>query len=282
MAMNTEDVIFSHLRTRYPELLATALGGMEPRRSKVLPIALPTVRKVESDFALQVLLPAPRHVLHIEHWSTRGSLALAAYYHMWYHEATGLPVRTLIVTTSPRLARAVPAEYTFRVGDRPATRVPLEAVHLWRISAAKILAERQVALYPFVPVMRSSGPAVDLLAHLRRRIIADAGTERDRGNILAASYFVAEKRFGETVVQAVLGGVREMAKTTLGQRLMDQGQAIGEARGRRESLLLQMREKFGPIPVSVVRRVEAIDNAARFDALFKRILTAKSIKQMGI
>lgn len=136
--MKTEDVIFSHVRTRYPELLATAIEGIVARRVKVLAVALPIVRKVEADFAVRVLRPGPPHVLHAEHWSSRGRLALTSLYHMWYHEATGLPVRTVIVTTTARLAHAVPGEYTFRPGRGRTTRVPLDVLHLWRVPARSV------------------------------------------------------------------------------------------------------------------------------------------------
>ncbi len=296
--MNTEDVVFSHLRTRYPELLAAALVGIDARRARVLPVALPTVRKVESDFAVTIVRPKPSYVLHAEHWSARGSLALTALYHMWYHEATGLPVRTIIVTTTPRLARAVPREYSFRVTPRPATRIPLEALHLWRLSARRVLDDRQVVLYPFVPVMKDPRPGRLLLAELRERIIADSGAEKDGANLLAAAYFIATRRFGEGLLETVLGGVGEMAKTDLGQKLIEEGKAIGveegkaigveegkaigEVRAKRQTLLRLLRAKFGAVPEDAVRRVEALDDVAQLDALLDRILTAGSIMEMGL
>lgn len=288
--MKTEDVIFSHLRTRYPELLATAIEGIEARRVRILPVALPTVRKLEADFAVRVLQPGPPHVLHAEHWSARGRLARTAFYHMWYHEATGLPVRTVIVTTTPRLSNAVPREYTFRAGRGRTTRVPLDVLHLWRVPARSVLDRGLVALYPFVPVMRDSRPARVLLTELRGRIIEDVSGEQDRGNLLAGAYLIATRRFGEDLLGSVFGGVGDMGKTDLGQKLIDQGKEIGkeigERRGRiaakRETLLEMMRKKFGDVPASVELKILEIEDPARLDRLLLRILSARSLAGMRL
>ncbi len=288
--MKTEDAIFTLLGERFPESLANALSGIELRQARILPIPLPTVRKVESDFALQVLSPSPSHVLHAEHWSARGKLALTAFYHMWYHEWTGLPVRTVIVTTSPRLAKAVPREYAFRVGSGRPTRVPLDVLHLWRLSARKVLAHRQVVLYPFVPLMRDTRGGRALLADLRAHIMQDVDIEKDRRNLRAAAYFIAARRFGEGLLRAVFGGVEEMAKTDLGQKLIDQGvaigieqgKAIGEARAKRQTLSRLLRAKFGALPDGVARHIELEADGARLDALLERLLTAATIDEMGL
>ncbi len=292
--MKTEDIVFTHLFTRYPDLLATAIEGIEARHVTVLPLPLPTVRKLESDFAVKVLRPGPRHVLHAEHWSVRGDLARTCFYHMWYHEAARLPVRTVIVTTSPRLARAVPREYAFRVaGGRP-TRVPLDCLHLWRISARSVLDRGQVVLYPFVPLMRDARPGRVLMEELRARIIEQCGEERDRLSLLAAAYYIAARRFDEGMLGTVFGGLEEMAKTDLGQKLIEKGRQEGRQEGhqegrqegevvvRRRTLLRQMRQKFGTLPSEVETRVEKIDDVARLDELLSRILTAASIAEMGL
>ncbi len=304
--MKTEDAIFTLLGERFPELLAYALSGIEPRKARILPLPLPTVRKVESDFALEILSPSPSHVLHAEHWSARGKLALTAFYHMWYHESTGLPVRTVVVTTSPRLAKAVPREYAFRVGGARPTRVPLEVFHLWRLSACMVLAKRQVVLYPFVPLMRDPRGGRALLADLRAHIMQDVDSERDRRDLRAAAYFIAAKRFDEGLLRAVLGGVEEMAKTDLGQKLIEQGvaigvergkaigveqgkaigveqgKAIGEAGAKRQTLLRQLRAKFGALPEEAVLRIEDESDLALLDALLERILTAATIEELGL
>jgi len=78
--------------------------------------------------------------------------------------------------------------------------------------------------------------------------------------------------------------VRKMRKTysdqmeEIGER---RGEKRGEMRGKREALLSQLRVKFGRLPAEVVRTIAAIDNARRLNALLRRVVTARSLDQMG-
>ncbi|MFY9823646.1 MAG: Rpn family recombination-promoting nuclease/putative transposase [Thermoanaerobaculia bacterium] len=64
------------------------------------------------------------------------------------------------------------------------------------------------------------------------------------------------------------------------------GKAEGEAKGRgegaREILLLQLAERFGPLPEGARRKVEEISSLQRLTQLAKRVLTAHSLEEMGL
>ncbi|MBI3270896.1 MAG: hypothetical protein HYZ53_17980 [Planctomycetes bacterium] len=60
------------------------------------------------------------------------------------------------------------------------------------------------------------------------------------------------------------------------------GESRGERRAKRETLLAQMRAKFGPLPRGVARKVAAVGNSRRLDALLRRVLTAASPEEMGL
>ncbi len=60
------------------------------------------------------------------------------------------------------------------------------------------------------------------------------------------------------------------------------GEKRGEMRGKREALLSQLRVRFGRLPADVVRKIAAIDNARRLDALLRRVVTARSLDKMGL
>jgi predicted transposase YdaD len=60
------------------------------------------------------------------------------------------------------------------------------------------------------------------------------------------------------------------------------GKAIGEAKGAREILLLQLAERFGPLPEGARRQIEEISSLQRLTQLAKRILTAHSLEEMGL
>ncbi len=70
------------------------------------------------------------------------------------------------------------------------------------------------------------------------------------------------------------------------EQLIDRGRKLGERRGerraKRETLLRQLRVKFGSLPKGIAQRVKDLDDVERLDVLLKRILTAASIEEMGL
>ena len=75
-------------------------------------------------------------------------------------------------------------------------------------------------------------------------------------------------------------------RKTWSQQLMEKGEERGKEMGRteakRETLLTLMRAKFGALPPVVARKVSAIENPRRLDTLLRRVLTAKSVDEMGL
>jgi len=59
-------------------------------------------------------------------------------------------------------------------------------------------------------------------------------------------------------------------------------EAKGRGEGVREILLLQLSERFGPLPESSRRQVEEISSFKRLTQLAKRVLTAHSLEEMGL
>ena len=73
-----------------------------------------------------------------------------------------------------------------------------------------------------------------------------------------------------------------MMRRTYSDQMEEIGEKRGEMRGKREALLSQLRVKFGRLPADVVRTIAAIDNARRLNALLRRVVTARSLDQMGL
>ncbi len=59
-------------------------------------------------------------------------------------------------------------------------------------------------------------------------------------------------------------------------------EAKGRGEGVREILLLQLSERFGPLPEGSRRQVEEISSFNRLTQLAKRVLTAHSLEEMGL
>ncbi|HSS48134.1 MAG TPA: DUF4351 domain-containing protein [Thermoanaerobaculia bacterium] len=54
------------------------------------------------------------------------------------------------------------------------------------------------------------------------------------------------------------------------------------AEGKRELLLRQLERRFGPVPDTVRQRLEEIRSTRRLDRLADKILTARSLREMGL
>jgi predicted transposase/invertase (TIGR01784 family) len=66
---------------------------------------------------------------------------------------------------------------------------------------------------------------------------------------------------------------------TTAERLRREGEARGAVKGKRESLLLQLRQRFGPIPAAARARIDEA-GAAKLDQWFSRVLTASSLDEV--
>jgi len=60
------------------------------------------------------------------------------------------------------------------------------------------------------------------------------------------------------------------------------GLRVGVAEGTRQVLLHQLGKRFGPLPETVRRRVEAIDSLDLLTRLAERLLSAHSLEEMGL
>jgi uncharacterized protein DUF4351 len=61
-----------------------------------------------------------------------------------------------------------------------------------------------------------------------------------------------------------------------------QGREEGRAEGIRKILLRQLALRFGPLPVTVRREVEAISSVERLNRLAEQVVTARSLEEMGL
>ncbi|HEX7181993.1 MAG TPA: DUF4351 domain-containing protein [Thermoanaerobaculia bacterium] len=61
-----------------------------------------------------------------------------------------------------------------------------------------------------------------------------------------------------------------------------EGVALGREEGVRKTVLRQLGLRFGPLPDSVRRRVEAIRSVERLDQIADQILVAQSLEELGL
>ncbi len=63
---------------------------------------------------------------------------------------------------------------------------------------------------------------------------------------------------------------------------LEQGREAGLLEGKREALLRQLGAKFGPLPEGATTGVESIESVSELDDCLERILTARSLQEMGL
>lgn len=74
---------------------------------------------------------------------------------------------------------------------------------------------------------------------------------------------------------------RQWRKEALAQGRQE-GQKEGAVKGTRKLLLQQMTHRFGRLPVQVRHRVEEISSIAELSKLGKKLLSAKSLRDLGL
>jgi hypothetical protein len=68
----------------------------------------------------------------------------------------------------------------------------------------------------------------------------------------------------------------------LEERARQKGREEGREEGKRETLLRQMTSKFGPLSDAVVLRVKALESGKELDLYLERLLTARSLDELGL
>jgi hypothetical protein len=58
--------------------------------------------------------------------------------------------------------------------------------------------------------------------------------------------------------------------------------AVGQALGARDILLHMLATKFGPLPERVRQQVETISSLDRLNKLGERVLSARSLEELGL
>jgi hypothetical protein len=162
-------------------------------------------------------------------------------------------------------------------------------------AAADYLERPEPLAWALAAVMRS-GPmsrAEHKLACLRR--IATARLNRDRKLLL--KNFVEEyltltlEQAGEYKLLSARNQNREVLDMwmTWSEKIEEKGrkeglrlgQEKGKKDGMRELLLHLLAQRFGPLPEAVRRQVEAITSTRRLTSLASKVLTARSLRDLG-
>jgi len=188
-------------------------------------------------------------------------------------------------------------EYLVTLFEREQLRFRYASVGLARLDAGEYLEMGEPVGAALAALMnrRRSGDPLTLRAWMLQRI-AQSGFDEARKFLLLnliETYFElgAEemKRFRHLLSKEGYREAQEM-EVTWADKIRQQGKLEGKAEGKaegrveakRETLLRLLTRKFGALPQETTSRVRALESVEELDAYLDRVLTAKSLGEMGL
>jgi hypothetical protein len=196
----------------------------------------------------------------------------------------GLPVRTLLVV----LHRSADSRRLTGLYERGFPGEPFDAalryrvLRVWEIAATTWLSGG-LGLVPLAPlggVQQTDLPAV--VARMKHRFEREAPSQAKE--LWSAVYILMGLRYERAMVQSLLRGVVNMKESVTYQAILEEGEAIGEAKGKadeaRKLLMLLGRDRFGEPSAKIVAHLGALTDLGRLEALMTRLLHAKTWEEL--
>jgi hypothetical protein len=134
-----------------------------------------------------------------------------------------------------------------------------KVVELWTLPAEQFLAEGDVGVVPWVPLMHFDGPPEALLERCAAKIEREASDPRERANLLGVSQVLTGLRFTDPDLLTLLGGKQAMIESPLLQKLI--------AEAKHKDILALLKDRFGTVPRDVTRRLQGILDEERLTNL---------------
>ena len=191
-----------------------------------------------------------------------------------------VPVFPVVIYLSPGAGGLMREQYAEAIFGRDVLTFRYDCVGLPDLSADDYL-ERENPLAPALSALMKpagAGRALQKALALRQTLLGSVDEARQSllVNLVETCLKLdaaEEQAFRQVVGQQELGEVRRML-TIYEER--------GIIIGKRDTLLQQLRLKFGELPESVVARVQELDTSEELETLLARILTAGSLSEMGL
>jgi hypothetical protein len=233
---------------------ALRVGGLKNvRRCQPMPGEIAQNRRYP-DGLLQAFLgndPKPHHVLvEIATYPERRALKQALDDLALAYSALGHLPELVMYVLRPK--------GTFRVGDKHAIRSKLglsqlearwRTVELWALSGEEFLAEGDVGIVPWVPLMHFDGPPEPMLDRCAERIEREA-VPSQRTDLLVVAQVMAGLTFPGLDLLTIFGGQKTMIESPIFQKVI--------AEKIQDLTLEALDDRFGKIPRDVSRRLREI------------------------
>jgi hypothetical protein len=233
----------------------------------------------------------PNWLLAIDFQSGHDSLAKLPdllLYNSALYKRHGLPVRTLLVL----LHRGADSRKLTGLYERGFPDEPFDAalryrvLRVWEVPASAWLSGGLglVPLAPLGSVQKADLPVV--VSQMKHRFDREAPSQAKE--LWSAAYILMGLRYEQAVIQTLLRGVVNMKESVTYQAILEEGEAIGVAKGEakgkaeeaRRMLLLQGRDRFGEPSSKIAALLDAMTDLGRLEALLIRLLHVKTWEEL--
>jgi hypothetical protein len=131
-------------------------------------------------------------------------------------------------------------------------------VELWTLPAEQFLAEGEVGVTPWVPLMQFDGPPEALLERCAAKIEREAHP-KDRADLLIVSQVMTGLRFPDPALLSLRGGQEPMIESPLLQKM--------RAETLHKGILAILKARFGSVPRNVAKHLRDILDEEKLTAV---------------
>ena len=184
-------------------------------------------------------------------------------------------------------------EYRVRLFGRDVLRFRYESVRLERLNAEEYLRQGGPVGAALAALMdrSSSGDIEHLRASMMQQIVTSELDEAKQFllvNIIETYFELSDaqsERYRQLIARKEYRKVQDVDLTWMDKLLREgeeKGVKAGVLKGKRETLLRLLAQKYGSLPERVTARVEVMDSKEELDACLERILMVNSLEEMGL
>jgi hypothetical protein len=193
-----------------------------------------------------------------------------------------LPVHSLVLLLRPDVFRpAMAGGVRYRTaGGRGKMDFGYELVRLWEIPAAELLATRigtaVLAVLGRLPGRRDTEAGLEEVFRVLDQRLRTEVPPTDANDLRTAASVLMGLRIDRAAAAALVERVTAMEESTVYQVIIEKGEARGESKGARKTLLALARRTLGPPSKKVIAALNKIDDVDRLARMNKALLDVMS------
>ncbi|AFY33147.1 hypothetical protein [Calothrix sp. PCC 7507] len=194
-------------------------------------------------------------------------------------EKYDLPTYPVLINILKSKHTQIPTTYTSNVGGLQA-RQDYRVINLWEVDVNIVFQQPLPSLLPFVPILKG-GENESTIREALQILRSDEQLNQLETVLAFFATFVLETKLVQEIMRWDMAVLRE---SPWYQEILREGEARGEARGRREELLsgieLALEIKFGNPGLELMPAIAQINDLQQFKAIQQAIKTVNSAEEL--